>query len=108
MDKFPVLGFVSLMLALVGLPLIFTGIYFGLYEGVIEPNLQNHHFKPEDLIQLAGGMLALCFGLILVAAGESIRVVLEIEKNTRGNLATKAPSDLSPESTKYGPSGEAI
>jgi len=104
--KFPVLSFVSLLLLIVGWPLVLAGSYFGIWEGVIEPNLPNHRFANEDIFQLGGGMLALVFGLVLVAIGEVIKVFLAIEKNTR-TASSKSSVHIPIAVGGLGPSGEA-
>ena len=90
MNKFPVLSFISLALLCVGWPLILAGCYFGIWEGLFEPNLPNHRFTDKDSFELAGGVFALAFGLVLVAIAECIKVLLAIEMNTRSNIDQNA------------------
>lgn len=92
-SRFPLLSFVSLVMRFVGWTLVLVGSYFGVWEGMIEPNLPNHRFTiPGDLEQLLGGVLALWFGLVAVVMGEVIGVLFAIEANTRPQLALTALS----------------
>jgi formate-dependent nitrite reductase membrane component NrfD len=87
--NFPVLSVLSVLIRLFGVLLVLVGIYYGIYEGIIEPNLPNHFFSQQDAMQLGGGMLALFFGIISLIVGESIGVLLAIEANTRHATESK-------------------
>ncbi|MBM3163520.1 MAG: hypothetical protein FJZ79_09480 [Chlorobi bacterium] len=87
--KFPVLSFLSVLIRLFGVLLLLFGIYYGIYEGIIEPNLPHHHFAQGDAMELGGGMLVFFFGIISLIVGESVGVLLAIEANTRHSLESK-------------------
>lgn len=86
-SRFPLLSFVSSMLKIFGCVLIVVGLYYGLWEGIIEPNQPQHRFEMDDLVQLFGGALSLWCGIVAVAFGEVIGVLFAIEENTRATVA---------------------
>ncbi|MFA6244797.1 MAG: hypothetical protein WC655_27885 [Candidatus Hydrogenedentales bacterium] len=81
--RFPLLSLVSVVLRALGLLTTLVGLYYVLYEGIIEPNLPNHVFAPSDATEMAGGFVGLLAGLALIAFGEIIGVLFAIEANTR-------------------------
>ena len=82
-EKFPVLSFISIVLKIVGWIVVIPGVYFALYQGIIEPNQPGHHFATGDFIELGMGCLLTLFGLAAAALGEIIGVLFAIELNTR-------------------------
>ncbi len=80
---FPVLVTIASILKTVGWLLIAAGIYYGIWQGIIEPMLPKHSFMPGDMAELIGGVSAIVSGLILLFFSESVGVLLAIEKNTR-------------------------
>lgn len=71
--KFLVLSFLSVLIRLVGGLLLLFGMYYGVYTGIIGRG---------NIMELGAGMLALFFGIMSLIVGESIGVLLAIEKNT--------------------------
>ena len=77
---YKVLGWVVMGLSIIaGLFLLFSGEYL-VYEGGYYFIQDMNGAKPLGLAILVGGIF---IGLTLLAWGESVRVALEIEKNTR-------------------------
>lgn len=77
------MSFLSVVLRLVGGLVLLIGIYYAVYEGMIEPNKPGHSFSSEDAMQLGSGLIAVIIGLAAVAFGEIIGVLFAIESNTR-------------------------
>ncbi|MBW2569929.1 MAG: hypothetical protein JRE47_11340 [Deltaproteobacteria bacterium] len=82
-DKFPVLSFLSILLRIGGWLLVIVGLYFAVYEGIIEPNQPGHRFDSGDQMQLITGFIQVISGICVVAFGEIIGVLFAIELNTR-------------------------
>jgi len=82
--RFPLLSVVSKIMRFVGGLLVLAGLYYFIYEGLIEPRLPGHHFDPDDLVELLCGIAGVVVGFGTVAAGELIGVLFAIEENTRG------------------------
>ncbi|MBI4822953.1 MAG: hypothetical protein HY805_01820 [Nitrospirae bacterium] len=51
-------------LKVMGFVIIATGLYFGVYDGLIEPNLPGHHFDSGDKMELILGGSLVYLGLI--------------------------------------------
>jgi len=83
-SKFPALLFVSVILKIVGWAIILPGLYFAVYEGIIEPHQPGHNFGSGDMIEIAAGSLLVLFGLGAATLGEIAGVIMAIELNTRG------------------------
>lgn len=83
--RFPVLSTVSALLRVVGWLLVVGGVLYAAYEGIIEPNLPNHWFGGQDLLQLVSGLGLGLTGPLTVAFSEIIGVLFAIEENTRTN-----------------------
>jgi hypothetical protein len=83
--SFPILTFLSSVYRIVGFLMLLPSLYYFIYEGMIEPNMQNHRFGSGDLSELLGGLLGCLIALGVIASGEMIRVMLSIEHNTRKN-----------------------
>jgi formate-dependent nitrite reductase membrane component NrfD len=110
MDKnYRALSILSVFMSLLGLFLIAIGIYFSIYEGLVEPRVAGHPFRERDLIELSAGLLALFFGTVALIVSECIKVLLGIEKNTRRSeentrrLVGKVPPPREPK--PYGEQG---
>jgi hypothetical protein len=71
---------------------VLVGLYFAVYEGMIEPILPGHHFGSGDAMELGGGLLGVIAGLGSVALGEIIGVLFAIEANTRASAESQAPT----------------
>lgn len=82
MRRYLALRVVSWLLVFVGWVTFVAGLYF-LYDGFIEPMLPNHTLVQQDVSQRYTGVGALIFGLVVVAIGEAVRVIVAIERNTR-------------------------
>lgn len=82
-DKFPILSLLSKVLKILGWLLIIPGLYFAVYQGIIEPNQVGHRFGNRDAIELGTGCLMVLFGLFAASFGEIIGVLFAIELNTR-------------------------
>ena len=83
--KFPALSTVSDLLKVTGWLLVVVGVGYAAYEGVWEPNLPNHVFGGQDLLQIIGGVVLGIQGLLTFAFSEVIGVLFAIEENTRTN-----------------------
>jgi len=81
--KFPVLSIVSILIRILGWLGVVAGLYYLIYEGMIEPNLEGHKFGDGDILQIIQGFTSIIGGLVTVAIGEIIGVLFAIEKNTR-------------------------
>lgn len=79
--KFPVLSFISILLRLLGYLVILPSLGL-VWAGGIQPAMADN-FGPENLYQLAGGVVGLFIALWLIAFGEIIGVLFAIEANTR-------------------------
>ncbi|RPH28273.1 MAG: hypothetical protein EHM93_18880 [Bacteroidales bacterium] len=82
-DKFPNLNIISAVLKVLCYIALIVGLYYFIYEGIIEPILPNHSFGPSDILQLQIGGVIIFFSLLTIAFCELIQVFIEIEKNTR-------------------------
>jgi hypothetical protein len=81
--KFPILSIISIIFRIFGWITVLVGIYYFIYQGIIEPNLEGHSFGPQDTVELYSGICAILGGLLSVAFGEVIHVLFAIEENTR-------------------------
>ncbi|MBU1168318.1 MAG: hypothetical protein KKD44_02015 [Proteobacteria bacterium] len=81
--KFPILSIISIIFRIFGWITVFVGLYYFIYQGVIEPNLEGHSFSPQDTIEIFSGIGSIFGGLLSVAFGEAIHVLFAIEENTR-------------------------
>jgi len=102
--QFPFLFFLSGMMKFLGFILLVTGIYFGLYQGIIEPLLPKHGFSGGDAMELGGGLAALFFGVVSMLISELVKVMLAIELNTRNGQQ----EELKTQQTDEGAVTEAI
>ncbi len=83
-EKFPVLKNLSNVLKLFAYILLIIGIgYFILYQGIYEPQLPHHRFSSSDMMQIQLGIGISIISLTIIGFAELIKVILEIEKNTR-------------------------
>ena len=78
--RFPVLSIVSVLMRIVGWLYLLPGLIFWLVIIVRYFTSSGAGMQP---IAIAAGAFATVFGLLLVAAGESIGVFFAIEDNTR-------------------------
>ena len=85
-NRFPVLSIISICLKALGWFAVIYGLYFFVYEGLIEPHLEGHSFSPQDRLQIIQGLSIFVSGLITAAVGEIIGVLFAIEENTRKNM----------------------
>ena len=89
-SKFPVLSIVSILIRIIGWLSVLAGLYYCVYQGIIEPNQEGHTFGSQDQIELLSGLVGAFGGLITVAIGEAIGVLFAIEKNTRKTAVVEA------------------
>ena len=82
-EKYPTLSFVSAVMLLIGILVSLAGLYLAGYQGIIEPLQPGHRFADQDVVELGGGALLILIGLGAMAFGELVRVLVEIESNTR-------------------------
>lgn len=81
--RFPLLSVISLILRGAGIIICLGGLFFAVYQGIIEPNQQGHSFTNNDRTQLVVGSIGVLIGLLTAAFGEVIGVLFAIEENTR-------------------------
>src|SRR5438067_1501916 len=78
--RFPVLSVVSVLMRIIGWLHLVLGLLFWL---VLAVNYFTTRAAGMPPLHIAAGAFATVFGLLLVAAGESIGVLFAIEDNTR-------------------------
>lgn len=81
--KYPMLSFFSAILKWGGLFITSISILFVFFATIVEPNQTGHSFGNTDMMQLAGGSLAIFCGIIFSVIGELSAVLVNIEENTR-------------------------
>jgi hypothetical protein len=80
--RFPVLSLISVLIRIAGWLAVAAALLFVLYQGVIEPSGKGHEFAAENTVKVVTGLGFAVVGLLVVAWGESIGVLLAIEANT--------------------------
>ena len=81
--RYPVLSAISRVLILPAVAVILVGLYFAFYAGLIEPLMEGGGLALQDVREIGIGAALTILGLLVIAAGEIIRVAFAIEQNTR-------------------------
>lgn len=79
-NEYPMLPVASLVLEVIGGIVILAGLYYFVYEGLIEPFQQGHRFTSGDKLDLIIGGALILIGLIGFVVGETSKVVLAIRE----------------------------
>ena len=84
---------ISGFLYLFGALLFFTACYYGLYEGIIEPNKAHHKFSDEDKYQLIAGGVALVFSIGFIWSGALLDTLSGIHEELMKSKIERNPPE---------------
>ena len=54
----------STILKILSMLIVLVGLYFGVYEGILEPMQPGHSFSTQDKIELVAGFCVIFLGML--------------------------------------------
>lgn len=82
----------QIVLLIFGVIVMLAGAYFGIFEGIIEPNQKGHSFGSGDKIELVLGFALIYLGLIGIVLSSVFDKVSEVFDKLNEQVKTPKPS----------------